>query len=305
MRTVLDCLPCLTRQALEAAAAAGADEESRAVILREALNELAGADFAAPPPHLSRRIHRLVRRHTGDGDPYADIKRRSNAAALAALPDLRRLVETHDDPFSAAVRLSIAANVLDVGRGVARLDDRVGGGGPAGARVVDAVAGSLVDPLEGDVEEFRRAVSEARRILFLTDNCGEIVVDRLLLEQLPDGRVTVAVRGRPVLNDATRDDALAAGLDELAPVVDNGSDVPGTVLADCSAEFRHAFAAADLVIAKGQGNYETLSDADADVFFLFRVKCALVADHAGLPKGANALLRRRTRRPRRDTTGGA
>jgi uncharacterized protein with ATP-grasp and redox domains len=303
MRTALDCLPCLTRQALEAATSAGAGEEARTLILREVLTELAAADFAASPPRLSRRILSLVRRHTGDGDPYAGIKRRSNEAALAALPELRRLMEEHGDPFSAAVRFSIAANVLDVGRGVVQLDGHVGGERPAGAAVFDAVASGLGDPLEGDVDEFHRAVIEARRILFLTDNCGEIVVDRLLLEQLPAGRVTVAVRGRPVLNDATRDDALAAGLDGLAPVMDNGSDVPGTVLDDCSPAFRRAFAAADLVVAKGQGNYETLSDAEADVFFLFRVKCPLVADHAGLPAGANALVRRRARRSGQDAAG--
>ena len=295
MRTALDCLPCLTRQALEASEAAGAGPEARAAIIREALASLAAADFAAPPPHLSRDIHRLVRRHTGDGDPYAAVKRRSNAAALAALPRLRRLVAESADPFATAVRLSVAANVLDAGRGTAALADRLQGAGPGGdaARVAAGLEQALAQPLHGDLEGLRHAAAGARSILFLADNCGEIVVDRLLIEQLPTGRVTVAVRGLPVLNDATLQDALEAGLDELAPVIANGSDVPGTVLGDCSPAFRRAFAAADLVIAKGQGNYETLSDTDADVFFLFRVKCPLVADHAGLPLHADAVARRR------------
>ncbi|HSL95369.1 MAG TPA: ARMT1-like domain-containing protein, partial [Thermoleophilia bacterium] len=116
-------------------------------------------------------------------------------------------------------------------------------------------------------------------------------IDGLLIEQLPRDRVVVAVRGAPVLNDATLADARAAGLDALAAVIGNGSDAPGTVLSDCSPEFRRVFAEADVIVSKGQGNYESLSDFEAPVFFLLKVKCPLAARHAGLPLGAHALLR--------------
>ena len=112
---------------------------------------------------------------------------------------------------------------------------------------------------------------------------------------MPVGKVVVAVRGAPVLNDAVRADAETAGLPELVPVVDNGSDAPGTILDDCSADFRARFAAADLVIAKGQGNYETLSETDRPIYFLFTVKCPLVAARVGEPVGslvAKAIVRR-------------
>ena len=131
-------------------------------------------------------------------------------------------------------------------------------------------------------------------ILYLTDNAGEIVFDRLLIEQLPAGKVVVAVRGAPVLNDAVRADAETADLPDVAPVVDNGSDAPGTILDDCSAEFRGRYAAADLVIAKGQGNYETLAEEDKNLYFLFTVKCPLVAGRVGEPVGR--LVARRQRR---------
>jgi len=295
MRTALDCVPCFARQILEAARFAADDEATRRRIVREALALLAAeTDLDQSPPQIGQRIHRLVRGLAGHDDPYDALKDRSNAAALAALPRLRALVQAADDPLGTAVRLAIAANVLDAAMNTAAMEGglhtRAAGDEP-GDSVVRALERGRHELLHGSLGAFREAVAGAARILFLTDNCGEIVVDRLLVEQLPSGRVTVAVRGRPVLNDATRGDALAAGLDELAPVIDNGSDAPGTLLEDCSPEFRRAFFGADLVIAKGQGNYESLSDALADVFFLFKVKCPLVAEHAGLPHGAHVLLR--------------
>jgi uncharacterized protein with ATP-grasp and redox domains len=291
VQTALDCIPCFARQALEAARSVADDEETSRRILGEVLAMLAAdIDLDHSPVATGQRIHRLVRRLSRHDDPYAALKRRSNAAALAALPRLRALVEAADDPLAAAVRLSIAANVLDAGMNAARMEGELHAGEP-GEAMLQALERSLDEPPYGDVDQFRETVAAAQRILFLADNAGEIVVDRLLLEQFPAGRVTVAVRGRPVLNDATRADAAAAGLQELARIVDNGSDAPGTLLDDCAPAFLQTFAGADLIVAKGQGNYETLSDVDAPVFFLFTVKCPLVAAHSGLPEGAGALLR--------------
>jgi uncharacterized protein with ATP-grasp and redox domains len=132
----------------------------------------------------------------------------------------------------------------------------------------------------------------ARSILYLADNAGEIVFDRLLIERLPAGRVTVVVRGAPVINDATRADAQVAGLDRIAEIIDNGSDAPGTVLEDCSAQFRERFESADVIIAKGQGNFETLSAAGANICFLLKIKCPVLATHTGIELGTQALIHR-------------
>jgi len=294
MHTELDCIPCLARQVLEAARFASDNEATCRGILAEALSMLAadvGLDHS--PPQTGQRIHRLVRRASGQDDPYAALKRRSNASALAALPRLRRLIEQAADPLDAAVRLSIAANILDAGMNAAHMEGQLHGTGiadPAEA-VTAALAEGMRAPLHGEVASLREAFAGAERILFLADNAGEIVVDRLLIERLPPGRVTVAVRGRPVLNDATRADAAAAGIDQLALVIDNGSDAPGTLLDDCAPGFCRVFDQADVILAKGQGNYESLSDATATIFFLFKVKCPLVAAHSDLPEGAHALLR--------------
>jgi uncharacterized protein with ATP-grasp and redox domains len=307
MRTTLDCVPCFARQALEAARSASADEATRRRIVRAALAMLAAeTDLDQSPPQIGQHIHRLVRELAGNDDPYGALKDRSNAAALAALPRLRALVQAAGDPLETAVRLAIAANVLDAGMNAAAMEGGLHGGAAGdepGDAVVRALELGLHEPLRGSLSALREAVAGAGRILFLTDNCGEVVVDRLLVEQLPVDRLTIAVRGAPVLNDATISDARFAGLDLLVPVIDNGSDAPGTLLGDCSPRFRRVFAEADLVIAKGQGNYETLSGADADVFFLFKVKCPLIADHAGFPAGANALVQRRSPRTGPDAAG--
>jgi uncharacterized protein with ATP-grasp and redox domains len=140
-------------------------------------------------------------------------------------------------------------------------------------------------PLAGDPHELFRAAENAERILYLADNAGEIIFDRLLLNFLPMEKVTLAVRGCPILNDALREDAELAGFTGLVPVIDNGSDAPGTVLEDCSEAFRAHFDQADLIISKGQGNYETLSAMRAPIFFLFTVKCPIVAAQIGEPTG--------------------
>jgi uncharacterized protein with ATP-grasp and redox domains len=174
-----------------------------------------------------------------------------------------------------AVRLAIAGNVIDLGV-KSHLDE---------AQIRAAIEDCLTDPLEGDIDRFAQAVAGATRILYLTDNAGEIVLDRLLIERLPRDKVTVAVKGAPVINDATRADAEIAGITSLVNVIDNGSDAPGTILEDCNGVFRRHFAQADLIIAKGQGNYETLREASAPLYFLLRVKCPVLARDLGCPVG--------------------
>ncbi len=281
MRTSLDCLACLIRQTVEASRFASADPALHERVLRDVLRMASELDLRRTPPQLTQQVQRRIRRLTGDDDPYRELKQRANEVALAALPALAAAVRSAPDPLSAALRSAIAGNTIDVG---ANGPDSV-------ERMEQELSVACERPFHGDVDEFRRAVGSAGSILFLTDNTGEIVIDRLLAEHLPLERTTFAVRGAPVLNDATRADARFAGLDRLAEVIDNGSDAPGTILSDCSPEFRRRFAAADLIVAKGQGNYETLSEEPHDIFFLFAVKCDVAARHVGLQRGTQVLVR--------------
>ncbi|HQH71424.1 MAG TPA: ARMT1-like domain-containing protein, partial [bacterium] len=196
------------------------------------------------------------------------------------LPELKAMIDTAPDPLITAARLAIAGNVIDMGvNGTVTETD-----------VRRSIQHALEEPFTGDSAGFQQAIVQARDILYLADNAGEIVFDRLLIEQLPPGRVTVAVRGAPILNDATLTDARAVGLHEIAEIIDNGSDAPGTVLEDCSPEFNRRFAAAGLILAKGQGNFETLNDESRGIFFLFKAKCPVIAAHAGVPVGAQVCM---------------
>ncbi len=280
MKTCLDCLPCIFRQTLDAARRVSGDPAFHEQVARQVATWIHDADLRESPPVMARRLHRYLRGLTGIADPYAEAKAKDNALALALLPELRERLAASGEPFALAVRLAIAGNLIDLGP---KSD-------LTAEEVVSAVRHAEKEPFSGDIEALRLRAAEARTILYLADNAGEIVLDRLLIEALGPERVTVAVRGAPVINDATITDAQTAGLQDLVTVIANGSDVPGTVLAECSEAFREHFSRADLVISKGQGNFETLSEASRDICFLFKVKCPVIAMRVGLPLGTQALV---------------
>ena len=277
MKTFLDCVPCFLKQALGAARMASDDPEAHARVLRTVAGAVSQMDMDATPPSMGQVIHRVVREATGVDDPYREVKDRFNALALSMYGRLKRMVAESDDPFGTAVRLAVAGNIIDFG---ARSD-------------IDeeslelSISDSLAWPLEdGTLDELRRAVDSADDILYVGDNAGEIVFDRVLIEEMRADRVTFAVRGAPIINDVTMRDAVEVGLTDIVAVVDNGSDAPGTILGDCSQEFRERFLRADLIIAKGQGNYETLSQAPGRIFFILKAKCPVIARDIGCEMGA-------------------
>lgn len=281
MNTYLDCIPCFARQALEAARFVTDDPAVHEQVMRGILQEAAQMDFSQSPPAIGQKLHRTLRILTRVGDPYREIKDQCNQAALEMLPALSVWIRNSADPLFMAMRFAIAGNVIDLG-----VNSHI-----RGNDVKKTMDNTLNEPFHGNIEDFRDMVTQARNILYLADNAGEIVFDRLLIEQLPLDRVTLAVRGTPVLNDATQVDAEAAGLCNLVEVVSNGSDAPGTILSDCNRDFRRRFSMADLIIAKGQGNFETLSGTGANIYFLFKAKCPVIAHHVGLPLGTHVAVR--------------
>lgn len=275
MKTFLNCVPCFVQQTISTCRFLTDDAALHESILRDVLEMLRRLDLSRSPPAMSMRIHRLIRQRTGRGDPYRQAKLQMTREVLRLLPELRREVEAAPDPFERAVRLAIGGNTLDCGLGHDLAADSIR----------RAFEHARTAPLDGDLSALRTATASARSILYLADNAGEIVADRLLLERLPRGRVALAVRGGPILNDVTRDDLAAAELEEDIEILDNGSDAPGTILEDCSETFRRRFAQADLILAKGQGNFETLDEARGNIFFLFKVKCPVISHHTGCPVG--------------------
>ncbi len=281
MKSALDCIPCFLSQALNVARQATHDQEVHERILREVLRRASQADMAQTPARFGEGIHRLVRELTGQKDPYLAIKQESNRLALALLPVWRERLRAEKNPRKAAVKLAIAANVIDFGIK----------GDLTAEQIPAALESSFNAPMHGNVETLFAAAEGASDILFLADNAGELVFDRLLLELLPREKVTVVVKGGPAINDALMADAAAAGLEGLVALADTGHACAGVVLECCSAEFQRRFAGSGLIIAKGQANFESLDGCDRDVFFLFKAKCAVVARHIGYPVGSLVLHR--------------
>ena len=244
------------------------DTEVQTAIIHEALDVLRSTDPQQSPPIMAQKIHSLLRSRIKKDDLYRDIKNKSNAFALELYNKLMPKVLESQDKIGAAVRIAIAANIIDYGP-KRRFSDE---------EMIKTIENALNTPLDSCVlQKFHEAVENAESILYLADNAGEIVFDRLLIEQFPKRNVVVAVRGIPVINDATMEDAQAAGLTNIVHVIGNGSDVPGTTPNQCSPEFQNIFDSADLVIAKGQGNFETLSGFPKPVCFLLIAKCPLIA----------------------------
>ena len=276
MKTYLDCIPCFMRQCLDSARLVTDDEQIHQQVLSDVLELLGKMDLSQSPPAMARLIHQRIRERTNNPDPYSESKKRHNALALKLYELLRPNVVSADDAFEAAVRLAIAGNIIDLGAKTSLSDNHIN------KTINESLTASIDHKL---IEQLESEIKKAKNILYLTDNAGEIVFDRLLIEQLPTDKMTVAVKGAPVINDATMEDAVEAGLTKLVKVIDNGSDGPGTILDTCSKSFIDEFEKADLVISKGQGNYESLSGINKNIYFLLKAKCPVLADDIGCQVG--------------------
>lgn len=273
MNVAFECIPCTVQSCLRLLDEGSIDERLREGLLRQALRFLAEADWDQSPPALARDLHAQLRSAASDPDPYRRIKHRSNLAMLERTRDLRERLSRDPDPFTMAVRLAVAGNVIDFG--AKHLLD------PAATIERVLTANLAVD----HSRQLRADLEAAESVLYIGDNAGEIVLDGLFLETMAHPAVTFSVRGGPVINDATLADAELAGIPDLARVITTGDDSPGVIFDRVSGEFREAFDHADVVIAKGQGNLEGLWNAPRDVYFLLTVKCERIASHLNVPVG--------------------
>jgi len=280
VKTDLECLPCFFGQITRTLNHAGVNGDRGRIIARRAGEIVASASLDEVPARTTTLIHRLLRSESGV-DPYHVVKTTYNRIALDLLPELLLLAASVPDRLEGGVRAAIAGNVIDFG-----IYDHID--------LRRSIEESFHRELSrGSFDAFRHAVEAAGRILYLCDNAGEIVFDRVLLRILKEkGKsVTVAVKGAPVINDATLDDAAEAGMTEYAELIDNGSDGIGTLLESCSEHFLTAYRSADMIISKGQANFETLEQTrDPRLFFLFKVKCPVVGRALGRENGDIVLM---------------
>jgi len=285
-----DCRPCLIKQMENTAREAGADSATVENVRRVAVQELARLwkdDLS--PPAVSAPLYQMTGKICGSEDPYRLVKAAYTRKALHLLPTLQRKVMTSPDPFEAAVRVAIAGNIIDFGTGV--YDERAGKGGFFLEQILEEY---LEKPLFIDhIPQLKTAAAKAGTVLFLGDNAGETVFDRPLLGLLTAVEVIYAARDIPIINDATVKDAEMAGIQDEAALVSSGSRMPGTVVEDCTPSFREIYRRADVIIAKGQGNFETLTEepADGKVFMLFSIKCKVAAKQLGGETGEMVVMK--------------
>jgi uncharacterized protein with ATP-grasp and redox domains len=272
MKTYLDCIPCFFNQALRAGRIATDDERKIKRILDEIGIVLKDIPLESTPPETGRLIYEKVREITGNYDPYKEIKIEITHKALSLYHSLKQKVEQSDDSLLSAIRIAIAGNVIDFG--VNRNFD---------------IEKEIHEALEKDFAiydytKFKECLDKADEILYIGDNAGESVFDRILIEELKKPVIYV-VRDEPVINDVTYEDAILAGIDKVATIVSSGTNAPGTILTTCSSKFQKIYHAAKCVISKGQGNYEGLSDEKKSIFFMLKAKCYVIAKDIGVTEG--------------------
>jgi uncharacterized protein with ATP-grasp and redox domains len=277
MQAKPECKQCFQRQAQQSAQRIGLDEAATETLLQGVQQRLDAIPVGETPPVTASDIHALIREQSGNPDPYRAAKQEATEHALSLYPKLQQLIAESDDPLETAVRLAIAGNIIDLG--VSEQYDLEAS--------IERVL--VTEPAINHLAQLKQALSQANQILFLGDNAGETVMDRLLIEQLKLP-VTYVVKGGPAVNDATREDALAAGLDEMCEIIDHGAATLGTLLARCNDEFKKQFNEAELIIAKGMANYDSLNDSRPGIFFLLQAKCAVVAADLGVEEKSLIVL---------------
>lgn len=274
MKVHLDCVPCVMRQALQASRLATDDLSKQEKALKMVASELAGASFESTPLKISHEAQRIVRECTDVEDPYREIKEESNREAMEMYPELKKRVSESDDSLLAATKFAIAGNVVDFGPGHEfSLEE-----------TVENIQSK--EPAIDHFDDFKSEIENSEEIIYLADNAGEIVFDRILLEELKNKEIKFFVKGRPVLNDAMVEDANFAGIDEIADIGEVFSQGKKAGLDSVPERFIRSLEKSDLVISKGQGNYEAFSEVDGNMFFLLLVKCPLVGKDLGVEEGS-------------------
>ena len=276
MRIYLECIPCFVRQTLQTGRVCGLNEQQIKNLLDDVGRSLKHIDLADSPPEMARKLQPVITAAVGKDDPFEEIKRQSSLAASAYYDEVKSRIQASDDKLKTALEVAIAGNIIDYGA-VADLD-------------IAHELQELMDREEQQIsqenrdlfayDELVRALENGNKLLYIGDNAGEVVFDKACIETIgtlyEHLEITFVTRGTPILNDVVLSDALEVGMDRAARVISSGSDAPGLILERCSQVFLEEFERADVIISKGQGNFEALSDVPGPIFFLFVAKCDVI-----------------------------
>lgn len=274
MKTSYDCIPCMLNGLLGLFKRGLIEEKYHEPIIREVLKYYSNVDYSEQPLLTNKNLHKLVREISKNPDPYKKLKDKYNNEALNFYEKYKKQVMQSENPFDMALRLAIAGNIIDFGPGH-QFDVE---------KTIKKVLKS--DFAINDSKELYENIKKAKSIVYLADNTGEIVFDKLFLEVINRPDITFVVRESPILNDATLEDVKLLGIDNIVNVITNGDCAPGTLLESVSEEFLEKYNKADLIISKGQGNFEGLGEVkDKNIFFLLMIKCQIIAEGLGIEKG--------------------
>lgn len=274
MKAFLECISCIIRQTIEILYRVVKSEKKRQKILAAVIKKLSKVDIhQMNPPEATKLAHDEIQRLTSIKDLYKEPKRLNNLEALELYPYLKRLVKSSNDPLLMAIRLAIAGNIIDYGA-LAEFNIR--------QTIKDVLKKKFAI---SDYRRFKKDLKKAKLLLYVGDNAGEIVFDRVLIEELiKQIEVVFAVKSNPVLNDVLMADAKMVGMDKVVRVIPSGSDHAGTTVSKGTKEFKRLFRQADVIIAKGQGNWETMDEEKGNIYFLLKMKCPCLAKASGFQK---------------------
>ncbi len=273
MKNYLDCIPCFMQQALRAGRLVTSDEKKLKEILDRTGDMVKNISMQATPAETGMMVYQIVREVSGINDPYKEIKQQHLKETKSIYPELEQIVKNSDDRLLTAIKIAIAGNIIDLG--VNREFD-----------IVSDVKSILEQDFAiSDYDAFKKQLEKTKEILYIGDNVGESVFDKILIKELKK-TVKYAVRSIPIINDVTMEDAIASGLDEVAELIDSGCKSPGIILNQSTDKFLEIFNSSGLVISKGQGNFEGLSDCNRQVFFLLKTKCSIISNHIGVEDGS-------------------
>lgn len=264
------CLPCVVNQAIKVANITGIHKKEE--LLREVFTYLSKMDFEITTPEIIGEIFSITKKYTNNPDPYKETRDYYNTLFLKLLSEFEKKVEQAENSFQLAIRYAIVGNIIDFN--------------PIHNTLLEDISGYFekMESSELAIDDSKMLMEDilnADNLLYLGDNCGEICMDKLFLKKIkelnPNVKIFFGVRGKPVVNDSIAEDAYAVGIDEYAKIIDNGDGSLGTVLNRTSVEFREVYKKADVVIAKGQANYECLSEENKNIYFLLMTKCDVIA----------------------------
>lgn len=272
-----ECIACLVTKQINNYPE-NASAKQKLEYMRKLLRLAADAPETMSAPQVMDKITRLQTEMFGAPADYSAVKRHFNGVMLKRAEQLKKVISSSDDPLRSAVQLAMTGNYIDFAAMVnvneKKLDE-----------LLESAHG--IEIPENELDMLRSSLGAAKRLVYLTDNCGEIVLDKLLIsvikEIYPGIDITAVVRGYPVINDATMEDAEDTGLCDMVRVIDNGSGVAGTCLDSISEQAREEIDSADVIIAKGQGNFETLRGCGLNIFYVFMCKCSMFAKRFNAP----------------------